>query len=533
MTSTPRDESECLGIISEVKLQMLKLRPGYQGLSRVAAGIENVFNPPSDLFHSVFPTPFPCAWRRVGETDSFELDLGVPVGEKVECHSLEGLAIRLRTNCPENVNDIRYREFDFSVSLLLLWVKRLWKSDYRDTPFGLITPRNVFVVRWEGWKPEGTSPGSTSIADVRMVLADLGFRHRGSGTTPPWLENDSVFSFLWDEKPADVYQSSFAPSWGIPSLARLIAHLLQPDIGIQEKHKSLSRRALQSLPEPRASIWKVLDDAIHGAYGVDLSGLDRFIKEVTEHRPSLHFAYSRGELVLAGDDQPSVDGDFDSRKPPAEKDPDRSTWKRRLAIWATVLFLLCGASFWLLWQYTGETRCVCCPKVSSSSPIFSQLLALDELRSQHGIKLHSDSPESSTAGNQPAKASVSTVTDVAARVPIREGSRSVELEAISEVHQAARQWREQNPNSRLREAEAKCLKSLRMEYAHELLCEEFFDVRGRLGGGLAVDDAFKHYQQISEDLKRLRELADVESQEWEDYLHKALKESAASSGANP
>jgi hypothetical protein len=465
MQNSDKDQQ---GIISPVSKGDLKSSPGRIGLTRTAMSIREVKNPPAALFKNGFT----YAWTRVGETDNYEMDLGLWANEDLNIRSLGELAFDLQTNPPDDPTHSRYREFDFAISYLLTWIQRMLKNDCRE--LGLITPENALVLRapaWAGSAPSDdarTSDQEIVPRDLRVVLADLGFRRKTGGTLPSWLESTGRYSFLWDDTPEQACSRQFDATWGIPFLARFIAFLLEPGCGVQKEHRSIDLESLNRLPA-KAKIWQTLAKAIDGYYAARPDGLAEFMADVRREHPSLHFIHRRdGYRFGAAQPVPAIAASLVERR-------TRRNWK-----WIAVPVVLLSAAFvavmfWLL----PTAACDCCPEVRPNSPLFADLKVVDGLR---GREANRASP------------------------PDRlEGGMSLELTAITKAHETLENLLEADPSRQLA-AEVDCLQHLRERYLAQLHQEWLADYEGLRSGGAGQPQRLESLSWIREELGQLEKL---------------------------
>ena len=470
----PKPDPDGAGIISEIVLEPLETVVGAVGLRRFAIGIDEVENPPAGLFHG----DFVYSWQREGVTDYFEMNLEIPVGDQCSFKSLEEFARDLRDKPPTSPKDIRCKQFDFAIVFLLDWIKKLHECNYRH--LGLITPQNVLLVQWAGWR-ENERPAETAVAanqteitDLRVLLADVGFRYRPAGVLPPWLEPTNHYRFIWELSPEEARLQPFDVQSGIPALARLIAYTLEPDCGVQQNERVIDPVALDRFPRV-ANIWKVLQSAIEGDYGPGSdntsgqSALDSLTDQITGSQPSRHFYYRSesdkvppppGTCPQCGQ-MPCICG-----KRPGRKWVGFLLTSTALLI---LLLLLWPAIRGIIWP---TPLCDCCPEVTRTSPILTELQAIDALEESRLLTAPNtaDAPESSAqlAANP--------------ELPIREAGNSVELDLILAAQTKYAEHLKEHPTGAVAVADTECLRKLQAEYIKKLDVE-YALVRKRLRSG--------------------------------------------------
>ena len=500
----PNPDPDGVGIISEIVLEPLETVVGAVGLRRFAGGMDEVENPPAGLFHGGFV----YSWQRVGDSDYFEMNLEIPVGDQYSFKSLEEFARDLRDNPPSSPGDIRCKQFDFAIVFLLDWIKKLHECNYRH--LGLITPQNVLLVQWAGWR-ENERPAETTvtanqteITDLRVLLADVGFRYRPAGVLPPWLEPTNHYRFIWGLSPEEAYRQPFDVQSGIPALARLIAYTLEPDCGVQQNERVIDPVALDRFPRV-AKIWKVLQSAIEGDYepGPDntsgQSALDSLTDQITGSQPSRHFYYR---------------SESDTRPPPLRcsqcgqmpcicgKRPGRK-WAGFLLTSTALLILLLllwPAIRGIIWP---TPLCDCCPEVTRTSPILTELQAIDALEESSLLTVPNtaDAPESSAqlAANP--------------ELPIREAGNSVELDLILAAQTKYAEHLKEHPTGAVAVADTECVSSLLQSY-YTRLGNDTEQARILLLPGVGTGGIEK-LCAIQQDLKALRDTGFKTKADWE------------------
>ena len=360
------------GLISEINLDALHTVTGAVGLKRLAVGMEDVQNPPAGLFEG----DFYYAWQRIEDSDRFEMNLEIPVGDEVKHESLWDLAEKLRANPPTDRNDERCQVFDCAVDRLLRWFVALIQVDYQH--IGLINPENILILRWDGWR-EGRSGemnvGSPEPRNTRVVLSDAGFIWRPGGALPDWLGDENRWKFIWGDKPENIYRRTFNSDWYLRALARLLAFVLEPTCGVESPRGGIEPTALARLPMI-ADAWKVLDEAINGQLSAATNDenaaarIDAFRLQLAEKKASLHFLLREDTIPPRPPSRPP---------PPPSKS---SVFKKAVSGFVILIALLLVALL-----YLQSTRCGpafgCCPDVKAASPIAKQLKDLDALRGEH------------------------------------------------------------------------------------------------------------------------------------------------------
>ena len=475
------------GLISPIELKALQSVTGAMGLVRMVVGMEDPRNPPATLFENNFY----YAWNRVKDSSRFEMNLEIPVGEQVEIKSLGELAKDLNENPPSTLDDTRCKQFDRAIDRFLDWLVKCFEVDY---PYiGLLNPENILVLRWSGWQQsegDSISPVDPAVEATRVILPDMGFLFKASGTLPGWLKADNPYTFLWGNVPEKVYHRRYPEQWYLRVVARLISFLLMEDCGVQSESGLIEPRLLNQLPK-KAAAWDVLEQALTGKFDEKIKGekavnrLDALRIKLVEHPPSHHF--SMRHEPKAGE-QP-----FGVSKPP----PSRRRW-----LHASLSILLLAAVLLVVWFYIYRPPglvCACCPNVSASSPIFGQLQQIDALRNAGAQDATNDpsamkdvkptqtavtdsEPETDDSQSAQEKSATPPDADRSSSLPIREDGVAIELGLILAAEKSYDDFKKQNPTTSISVADKECLDALLKSYM-EKLGAEYELVRARLKTG--------------------------------------------------